>query len=869
MADFKLDFDDSEFLSKIDKDIAAMEALETQSKETGAAIETAMDQGAAAAGDFDKSLEKSERQLQANAKAVQDNSKSLTIWRSFLRGAADETQVMGKSVAEWKEQLNQTRERLSSVTQNVEGSTKATRIFNLVLKASPIFLLVGIIAAVLTYLSKFQKGMDLVARVTSAASAALDAAVKSVASFGKGIVSIFSGNFSQGFAEIKEAVTGVGQAMVDAATQAYNLEQSLQSLRDAQTKSRLEAFQQKAAIEQLKAAGEDETATNRQRIKANQEALAVSNEYYKRELEFATERARLAAQEFGLSKKNNEDIEKFQDAIIAREELLAEQKRNTFEIEKSIRDARKNAAEEEKKRRDDEAKRLLEIEKLRIEALRDGLEKEIAQENFRFKELKKKLDEANIDTEQAQEQHGKNIQQIRLKYYLAQLALQNAALEAEKESLANGLAELEKLDADSAEERIRIAKEAKVIQDQFAEINAANFEATQLNLRKAFFARARSADEIQEFEKRLADEKEKFDLQQQAAQLQRILDFDKTLTETERLLLEKRIANLQEAIAQVGQNEEGKKPFTLQSLLGFSDEEFAALEDGVSRIIDSINQVLDARIEAARKERELADERVKLAEETVEKEKEQQENGNANKLALAQKNLADEKAARDKALKEEQDAVRAKNALETLQQTTSLITASANIFQSLSGIPFVGVPLAIALIATMFTAFAAAKINATKASKTPLRKGGKLSGPDHESGGIDILIGGKPSQYEAEGDEWVINRRASNEHDRFLHRLNSGKFRGVDLDRAVSYYFAAAKPDAGVLHSRAMLANDASKKMDAVTSDHVTRKQFEALQRELIDTVKNRPHFAPWKSGYKQIIIGDHFRETRNVQPQD
>jgi chromosome segregation ATPase len=128
MADFRLDFDDSEFLAKIDKDIAKMEELETQSKDTGAAIDKAMEQGATAAGDFDKALEKTERQLEANHKAVQDNSKSLTIWRSFLRGAADETQVMGKSVAEWKDQLNQTRERLQSVTQNVEGSTKASRI---------------------------------------------------------------------------------------------------------------------------------------------------------------------------------------------------------------------------------------------------------------------------------------------------------------------------------------------------------------------------------------------------------------------------------------------------------------------------------------------------------------------------------------------------------------------------------------------------------------------------------------------------------------------------------------------------------------------------------------------------------------------
>ena len=887
MADIKLDFDDSGALQSIDKTVAALEELETQSKETGAAVNKSFADAAEGAKIYEKAIEQAATQTNVASTAVKTNEKVLTGWRARLQGAVQTLKDGAASARDWAKGLFSSGSAATQQAAATEKATIAQRLLNLVMKANPIGLLIAGISALIGLLGRLQPIMDKISQVTAGAGAAINSLTKSVGQLAGGLVEIFKFNFSKGFSEIGDAVSGAGSEMANAAIEAYNLEAAFQALRDAQIQSRVEAFKQTEEIAKLKDIGADETLTIRGRIAALQEASAVSASFYSREIDFARRAFELEKQRFETTLKGNDDIQALQDAEINYLKTASDAQKEQREIEQAIREARKEAARERKKQLEDEQNLLKQAAKLRVEVLQDGIRKELEAENLRYAELLAKIEETNqkivelnkrrsadnqeplIKIERAETQHQENLAEIRTKYFLAELALQNARLEAEKESLQNGLDELAKLEAESAEERIKIAKDAKAIQDKFAEIDAENFEATQLNLRKVFFARRRSADEIKAFEQKLADEKEKFDLQQQAAQLQRILDFDKTLTETERLLLEKRIANLQEAIAQVGQGEEGKKPFTLQSLLGFSDEEFAALEEGVSRIIDSINQVLDARIEAARKERELADERVKLAEETVEKEKEQQEKGNANNLALAQKNLADEKAARDKALKEEQDAVRAKNALETLQQTTSLITASANIFQSLSGIPFVGVPLAIALIATMFTAFAAAKINATKASKTPLRKGGKLSGPDHESGGIDILIGGKPSQYEAEGDEWVINRMASNEHDRFLDRLNRGKFRGVDLDRAVAYYFAGAKPDAGVLHTRAVLANDASKKMDAATSDHVTRKQFEALQRELIDTVKNRPHFAPWKSGYKQIVIGDHFRETRNVQPQD
>jgi len=886
MADIKLDFDDSGALQGIDKTVAALEELEKQSKETGAAVNQSFVDAAQGAKVYEKAIEQAANQTNVASTAVKTNEKVLTGWRARLQGAVQTLKDGAASARDWAKGLFSSGSAATQQAAATEKATIAQRLLNLVMRANPIGLLIAGISALIGLLGRLQPIMDKIAQVSAGAGAAINSLTKSVGLFANGLKDVFTGNFSKGFSEMASAVTGVGSEMANAAIEAYNLEAAFQALRDAQIQSRVEAFKQTEEIAKLRDVGADETLTIRGRIAALQQASSVSADFYSREIGFAKQAFELEKQRFETTLKGNDDIQALQDAEINFLKTQSDAQKEQREIEQAIREARKEAARERKKQLEDEANLLKQAAKLRVEVLQDGIRKELEAEELRFQELVAKIEETNkkiielnkrrsadnqeplIKVERAEVQHQENLAEIRLKYFLADLALQNAQLEAEKESLENGFAELEKLQADSAEERIKIAKDAKAIQDKFAEVDAATFEGNQLALRKAFFSRKRSADEIKKFEEQLADEKERFDLRQQAKALQRQLDFDKTLTEVEKISIQKRINNLNEAIDQVGEGK-AKEPFSFAKLLGLTDDQFKAVEDGVSRIIDSINPVLDARIEAARKERELAEERVKLAEETVEKEKEQQEKGNANNLALAQKQLADEKAARDKALKEEQDATRAKNALETLQQTTSLITASANIFQSLSAIPFVGVPLAIALIATMFTAFAAAKINATKASKTPLRAGGKLSGPDHEHGGIDIDINGRPSRFNAEGDEWVINRKDSKEHDNFLHDLNRGKFRGVDVSKAVAYYFAGVKPGAGVLHGHALMAQDASKKMDAATSDHVTRKQFEALQRELIETVKNRPHFAPWKNGYKQITIGQHFRETRTVQPNE
>jgi hypothetical protein len=119
----------------------------------------------------------------------------------------------------------------------------------------------------------------------------------------------------------------------------------------------------------------------------------------------------------------------------------------------------------------------------------------------------------------------------------------------------------------------------------------------------------------------------------------------------------------------------------------------SALTDGVDRIIEERQRLIDS-----------LDDQISAVEESLDKEKELQEQGYANNVTIEQQKLDALKAQREKALKEEEEAQKKKANLQKLQivldsqaQVTNLITASTDIFASLSKIPFVGVPLAIGL----------------------------------------------------------------------------------------------------------------------------------------------------------------------------
>jgi len=281
-------------------------------------------------------------------------------------------------------------------------------------------------------------------------------------------------------------------------------------------------------------------------------------------------------------------------------------------------------------------------------------------------------------------------------------------------------------------------------------------------------------------------QKTQFQLQMEKERLQKILELDRAagykMTEVERKNIENTIASIEKQI--------GRLPYNnLYELLGIGldSEQQGALNTAIDSIKEAVGSLVDSWNAAAEAAVNAANKQVEAAKKTLDAEIEARNAGYANEVATAQKELELAQKNQEQALKEKQKAQKAQLAIDSITQASSLVTASANIWSALSGIPVVGPGLAITAIATMWGAFLAAKIKAAQVTTQTEQYGHGtvelLNGGSHASGN-DIDLGMKPdgTRRRAEGGEYfaIINKRNSRRYGRLIpeviNAFNDGTF---------------------------------------------------------------------------------------------
>lgn len=235
----------------------------------------------------------------------------------------------------------------------------------------------------------------------------------------------------------------------------------------------------------------------------------------------------------------------------------------------------------------------------------------------------------------------------------------------------------------------------------------------------------------------------------------------------------------------------GKKGLggSLLEKLGFDNNQINALEDAVNIVLEQFQAILDAEVELAEKQVELAEKRVEAAQKAYDAEIEARNNGYANNVATAKKELEQEKKNQQEKQKMLAAAQKRQESLNTVIQASSLVTASANLWSSFSSIPIVGPALALAAIATMWTSFAVAKVKAKQVTASQSEEYGEgglefLEGGSHASGN-DIDLGAsnkKGKRMRAEGGEAlaIINKHKTRKYRKILpdviDSFNKGTF---------------------------------------------------------------------------------------------
>ena len=282
------------------------------------------------------------------------------------------------------------------------------------------------------------------------------------------------------------------------------------------------------------------------------------------------------------------------------------------------------------------------------------------------------------------------------------------------------------------------------------------------------------------------------EIQQEFAN-KRLKQFGDNLTEEEKLA-KLQLQNLANDIAdQIDElNKEGdEEGFSLAKLLGLTPEELEGLSNSLniigSEVLKGTQALFDAQTEANEELLEGLNDRIDETEEALQTELELHEQGFASNVAGKQAELAQLKAARERAQKESESLAKKQFALDTALQASALITSAANIIKATSSItPPFGQILAGIAIAAIAGLFISAKVKAYKAigsgnqqaatGASGKGKTGRVHGKFHSDGGESFT-----DHLEVERDEdWaILSRGASSKYGDKFHSfaegLNSGK----------------------------------------------------------------------------------------------
>lgn len=276
-----------------------------------------------------------------------------------------------------------------------------------------------------------------------------------------------------------------------------------------------------------------------------------------------------------------------------------------------------------------------------------------------------------------------------------------------------------------------------------------------------------------------------FRLQQEQARLQKVLELNETASQK---LSDDEVATIKNTIARIGKEVEstGYKNIWEVMGVGLTGNQQGALDTAINSVVDSIGSVIDSWNKAADASVKSAQKQVESAEKVLDAEIEARNAGYAADVDTARKELALAKQNEAKALEEKKKAQQAQVALDTVTQASSLITASANIWASLSPVPIVGPALAIAAMATMWGSFALAKVKAFQVAGTETYGDGTvelLEGGSHASGhDIDMGVTKDGKRRRAEGGEFfaIINKRSSRKYrdviPDVINSFNDGSF---------------------------------------------------------------------------------------------
>ena len=744
----------------------------------------------------------------------------------FLRNArvAETTAIAGQTTA------------LGANTVAMTASTLATKAFSFALKTIGIGLVITAIALLVEYwdeltavVKKFLPvGADvgkMFDKIKSYAFGVGNAILQYVIAPIKALwVVLKTGDVGEGFKTYMDGMNVVKNYNDGFKTQEAR---NAQKYRDEQEAKNIEFA--KRELERRKNRGED-TFKLEQRLRARE--MAFNKRTGKEDADLKKEYEDAEDKRFAENAKKSED---------ARKKSNEQAKKDAEKRKKDAEEAHKKALELQQKQNEQIAKFADELKNVEIRNIQDKTKRERASLEKSLDDKISAIEKEVALTKTAEDQKEKILSELRkekadkLKEFDENVIKEKLKLELE------GKEQLQQLQKDSLDKELELLKindekNRQAIEEKYkdeAELKAKLLEASEKNrvqkekeIRDKYAKQGLKDEEEKailsiELASTYAKKSEQTERQKQIALLNVKLEYAKKALDVlvasgadenslEVLRAKKLVQDTQNAVNDaVAKN--GNRDFDFMEFLGIGEglsdednqklrkaigESMKVLSDFTSFMIDNYQEQIDKKQEQIDQTQSEIDD----LEEKLDEEKALREEGFANNVEIIEAEISEKKRQQEEQIKQKEELMKKQAqmqkiqlAMDSAEQLSSLITASASIWKGFMGVsPFLA-PLAIALIATMFGTFAASKIKAAKMidqQTVQHGEGGEIVGRSHQGGGEKYYSADGKHVKELEDGEFVVKKRQYGKFGKLVRAINEDDFSGLSInDYAIAEMF--------------------------------------------------------------------------------
>ena len=346
-----------------------------------------------------------------------------------LKGAEEETQRYYRNVGNYKEaiidaananipfiqQINQMvtslgglknylagmKTEMVAVSASTTGWIKVLKLLKVALIGTGIGALVVALGSLVAWFTKTQKGVEAANKIMAALGATINVIIDRASKLGSTLVNLFTGNFKKAGEDVKAIFSGIGKEIADETKQAWELAEVLNEIDKKEVMLSMSRAANRAEIEKLKKAADDQTLSTQERIKAAEKAAEIE----KKDLEIQTElaEARLAntlgytemnrevrklmeqikagditADEvigkLGLSESTIEDLKTFRDQFNELQELMEDSYGRQTEQQNTLNSIRQEGADKAKEAKQTELEAVRAAEDAMLALVKDKRE---------------------------------------------------------------------------------------------------------------------------------------------------------------------------------------------------------------------------------------------------------------------------------------------------------------------------------------------------------------------------------------------------------------------------------------------------------------------------------------------------------------